>query len=103
MGYGLRRKGTHEFWRHRGDWLDGGEGFETDYETFDDLDAGWEDEDEEAELLAKKAETASNELATAAQAGDDAKMQSSMQTINGACGQCHMAHREGSPGAFKIK
>jgi len=53
--------------------------------------------------IAHKAETASNDLAAAANAGDDAKMQASLQTINGACGQCHSAHREGSPGSFKMK
>ncbi|PWU10068.1 MAG: hypothetical protein C5B51_04910 [Terriglobia bacterium] len=57
----------------------------------------------DAVTIAKNAETASNDLAAAAKAGDDAKMQSAMQTINGACGTCHMAHREGSPGSFKIK
>lgn len=53
--------------------------------------------------MAKKAETASSDLAAAAKAGDDAKMQSSVAAINGSCGGCHMAHREGSPGAYKIK
>jgi hypothetical protein len=53
--------------------------------------------------IAHKAEMASNDLAAAANSGDDAKMQASLQTLNGACGQCHSAHREGSPGSFKIK
>jgi cytochrome c556 len=53
--------------------------------------------------IAKKAETASTDLAAAANSGDDAKMQASLDTINGACGQCHSAHREGSPGSFKMK
>lgn len=53
--------------------------------------------------IAKSAETASNDIAAAAKAGDEAKMDSSLQTLNGACGQCHMAHREGSPGSFQIK
>jgi len=53
--------------------------------------------------IAKGAETASNDLAAAAKAGDDAKMQASLATVNGACGMCHMAHREGVPGSFKIK
>lgn len=53
--------------------------------------------------IAKGAETASNDLAAAAKAGDDAKMQASLATVNGACGMCHMAHREGAPGSFKIK
>ena len=57
----------------------------------------------DAETLANKAETAANDLAAVAKAGDDAKMQSSLQAINSACGACHMVHREGSPGSFKIK
>jgi hypothetical protein len=57
----------------------------------------------DAETLAKNAETAANDLAAAAKAGDDAKVQSSLQALNGTCAACHMAHREGSAGSFKIK
>lgn len=57
----------------------------------------------DAESIAKKGETAATDLAGAAKAGDEAKMQSSLQTVNGTCGACHMAHREGTPGSFKIK
>ena len=57
----------------------------------------------DAETIAKKGETAAADLAAAAKAGDDAKIQSSLQAINGTCGACHMAHREGSAGSFKIK
>jgi hypothetical protein len=46
--------------------------------------------------IAKKAETASHDLAEAAKAGDEAKEQASLQTIGGSCGQCHMLHRDGS-------
>jgi cytochrome c556 len=53
--------------------------------------------------LAKSAQTASDSIAAAAKAGDDAKAESELQTLSGTCGQCHMAHREGSPGNFKIK
>jgi cytochrome c556 len=53
--------------------------------------------------IAKSAETASDNIAAAAKAGDDAKAESELQTLTGTCGQCHMAHREGSPGNFKIK
>jgi cytochrome c556 len=53
--------------------------------------------------LSKTAETAANDLAAALKAGDDAKVQASLQAINGTCGACHMAHREGTPGNFKIK
>ena len=57
----------------------------------------------DAETIAKNAETASNDLAAAARAGDDAKIQSALQTVNGACGACHKTHRKGTPGNFKIK
>jgi hypothetical protein len=57
----------------------------------------------DAVTLSKTAETAATDLAAAAKAGDDAKMQSSLQAINGTCGACHTAHREGTPGSFKIK
>ena len=57
----------------------------------------------DAVTLAKTAETSATDLSAAAKAGDEAKMQSSVQALNGTCGACHMAHREGSPGSFKIK
>jgi cytochrome c556 len=57
----------------------------------------------DAVTIAKNGATASNELAAAASAGEEAKMDSSLQTINGTCGACHGVHREGSPGSFKIK
>ena len=57
----------------------------------------------DAVTIATNAETAANDLAAAAKAGDDAKMQSSLKAVNGACGACHMAHREGTGGNFKIK
>lgn len=57
----------------------------------------------DAVTLAKTAETAATDLSAAAKAGDDAKMQSSLQAINGTCSACHMAHRDGTPGNFKIK
>jgi cytochrome c556 len=53
--------------------------------------------------IAKDAQNASNDLAVAAKAMDDAKMQSSFQAIGAACGACHMAHRDGAPGSFTIK
>src|SRR5262245_53626301 len=52
----------------------------------------------DAVTISKTAETAANDLAAAIKAGDDAKVQASLQAINGTCGGCHMAHREGSPG-----
>lgn len=57
----------------------------------------------DAETIAKTGETGATDLAAAAKAGDDAKIQSSLQAINGTCGGCHGAHREGMPGNYKIK
>lgn len=57
----------------------------------------------DAETIAKKGESAANDLAAAAKAGDEAKIQSALQAVNSTCGACHMAHREGSPGSYKIK
>jgi len=57
----------------------------------------------DAVMIADGAESASNELAAAAKAGDEAKMQSSFQAVGAACGSCHMAHRGGTPGNFTIK
>jgi cytochrome c556 len=71
---------------------------------FKDVGAFWAGRNVgDAETIAKTAETAANDLAAAAKAGDETKIQSSLQAINGTCSACHMAHREGSPGSFKIK
>jgi cytochrome c556 len=73
-------------------------------EVFKQVGAFWASRNaSDAVTLAKTAETASNDLAAAAKAGDEDKMQSSLKAVNGACGACHTAHREGSPGNFKIK
>jgi len=57
----------------------------------------------DAVTLARNAEASSSDLAAAARAEDEAKIQSSLQAVSGTCGACHGAHREGSPGNFKIK
>jgi hypothetical protein len=53
--------------------------------------------------IAKKAEKASKEIASAARANDEAKEQSALMELTGACGACHMQYRGGSPGNFTIK
>ena len=58
---------------------------------------------DDAVQIARKGETAAHDLAAAGTANDADKMAASMQTINGTCGGCHMAHREGAAGAYKIK
>jgi len=57
----------------------------------------------DAANMAKNAEKASDDLASAAKASDAGKMESSLQTLNMSCGECHMAHRGGSPGSYTIK
>ena len=52
---------------------------------------------------AKAAQKASMDLAAAAKAGDEAKITADAAAVGGSCAGCHMAHRDGSPGAFKIK
>ena len=58
---------------------------------------------DDAVTIAKTGESAAKDIAAAAKSGDDAKIASSLQAIGGTCNACHMAHREGSPGSFKIK
>jgi cytochrome c556 len=58
---------------------------------------------DDAVAIAKKGETAAHDLAAAGAANDADKMAASVQAINGTCGACHMAHRDGQAGAFKIK
>lgn len=53
--------------------------------------------------LSKTGHTAAMELVAAAKAGDEAKIASSVQAINGTCGACHKTHREGSAGNYTIK
>jgi len=50
----------------------------------------------DAVAFAKTAETAASDISAAAKAGDDAKMASSLQALNGTCAGCHMAHRDGN-------
>jgi mono/diheme cytochrome c family protein len=73
-------------------------------EVFKQIGAFWAGRDaSDAVALSRTAETASNDLAAAAKADDEEKVQSALRTVNGTCSACHMNHREGSPGNFKIK
>ena len=58
---------------------------------------------DDAVEIARKGETAAHDLGAAAKAKDAGKMASSMQTINQTCVGCHMAHRDGTAGAYTIK
>jgi hypothetical protein len=72
--------------------------------TFKQVGVFWEARNAtDAVKLSKTAEAAAIDLAAAIKAGDDAKIQVSLQAINGTCSGCHMVHREGSQGNFKIK
>jgi len=53
--------------------------------------------------FAKQARTGSADIAKAAAAGDFDAATAAMATVGGACGGCHMAHRDGDKGAYKIK
>jgi hypothetical protein len=68
-------------------------------DTFDKVTAFWKARN--ADDAVKFAETAADTArAIAAGSGDKA---ANVQKIQGTCGGCHMAHREGSAGNFKIK
>ena len=58
---------------------------------------------DDAVEIAMKGETAAHDLAAAGKTKDAGKMASSMQIINQTCVGCHMAHRDGTAGAYTIK
>src|SRR5215831_6484721 len=66
-------------------------------DNFKQVGAFWANRNvNDAVNLSRTAETAANDLASALKVGDDAKIQASLQAINGTCGGCHTTHREGS-------
>jgi len=58
---------------------------------------------DDAVAIAKKGETAAHDLAAAGTANDAEKMAAAAATVGSTCGACHMAHRDGAAGAYKIK
>jgi len=73
--------------------------------TFKDVGAFWKQRGgaDDAVNFSMSAQTAAAAVAKAATAGnmDDAAAQ--VKNIQANCGGCHRAHREGTPGSFKIK
>jgi cytochrome c556 len=53
--------------------------------------------------FAMRAEAAAAGVAKAATAGNWDEAGAQLKNLQATCGGCHMAHREGSPGSFKIK
>ena len=58
---------------------------------------------DDAVNFAMKAEMAAGAAAKAASAGSFDEAQAQAKMVQGNCGGCHMAHREGTQGSFKIK
>jgi mono/diheme cytochrome c family protein len=67
-------------------------------ETFEMVEAFWKARN--AEDAVKLAETGAEAAKAIASGGDKAE---NLQKIQGTCGACHMAHREGKAPDFKIK
>jgi cytochrome c556 len=58
---------------------------------------------EDAVNFAITAQTAASAAAKAATDGNLDEAAAQVKILQGACAGCHMAHRDGAPGAFKIK
>jgi hypothetical protein len=58
---------------------------------------------EDAVNFSMRAETAASAVAKAATAGNLDEASAQLKSLQATCGGCHMAHREGSAGSFKIK
>jgi hypothetical protein len=73
-------------------------------DTFKMVEAFWKAKGaDDAVGFAQKAQTIAGMVATDVGAGDFDKAAADAKSIGMACGGCHMAHREGSAGNFKIK
>ena len=53
--------------------------------------------------FAMKAQMAAAEIAKNASAGNFDQAAADVKSLQATCGGCHMAHREGAAGSFKIK
>ena len=58
---------------------------------------------DDAVNFAMRGETAAAAVAKAATAGNLDEAAAQVKSMQANCGGCHMAHREGTPGSFKIK
>ena len=57
----------------------------------------------DAVKFAMTGQMAAAAVATATSAGNWEEAGPQVKNLQGTCGGCHMAHREGTPGSFKIK
>ena len=73
--------------------------------TFKQVEAFWKKRGgaDDAVNFSMKAQTAAAAIAKDASAGNFDQAAADLKSLQATCGGCHMAHREGSPGAFKIK
>ena len=58
---------------------------------------------DDAVNFAMKAQMAAAAVAKDASGGNFDQAAADVKSLQGNCGGCHMAHREGTPGSFKIK
>jgi cytochrome c556 len=73
--------------------------------TFKQVEEFWKKRGgaDDAVNFAMKAQTAAAAIAKAATAGNLDEAAAQVKSLQANCGGCHMAHREGTPGSFKIK
>jgi len=72
--------------------------------TFKQVEDFWKKRGaDDAVNFAMKGQMAAESIAKDASAGNFDQAAADVKSLQANCGGCHMAHREGSPGAFKIK
>jgi hypothetical protein len=72
--------------------------------TFKQVEEFWKKRGaDDAVNFAMKAQMAAAAVATAATAGNLDEAAAQVKSLQSNCAGCHMAHREGTPGSFKIK
>jgi len=73
--------------------------------TFKQVEEFWKKRGgaEDAVNFAMKAQMAAAEIAKNASAGNFDQAAADVKSLQATCGGCHMAHREGAAGSFKIK
>jgi cytochrome c556 len=73
--------------------------------TFKEVEGFWKKRGgaDDAVTFSMNARTAAAAVAKAANAGNWDEAAAQAKSLQGNCGGCHRAHREGSPGSFMIK
>jgi cytochrome c556 len=73
--------------------------------TFKQVEGFWKQRGgaDDAVNFAMRAQTAAAAVAKAATAGNFDEAAAQVKSLQSNCAGCHMAHREGTPGSFKIK